>query len=174
MPVGRLTLAADDRVRDLRRCRSAAAASCVRVDVDADGELLRAEDVDLRDAADHREPLRERRSRRTRSTCDSGSVGELSVRNRIGESAGLTFWNDGGDGMSGRQLPRGARDHRLHVLRGGVDVAVQIELQRDVRAALRVARADRRDAGNRRELLLERRRDRRRHRLRAGAGQVRR
>ena len=36
-----------------------------RVDVDADGVLLRAEDVHLRHAADHREPLREHLSRRT-------------------------------------------------------------------------------------------------------------
>ncbi len=32
---------------------------------------------------------------------DSGSVGELSARNRIGMSAGFTLRSDGGDGMSG-------------------------------------------------------------------------
>ena len=32
-----------------------------RIDVDADGELLRAEHVDLRDAADHRQALRQDR-----------------------------------------------------------------------------------------------------------------
>ena len=36
-----------------------------------------------------------------RSSCGSGSVGELSVRNSTGESAGFTFWYDGGDGMPG-------------------------------------------------------------------------
>ena len=36
-----------------------------------------------------------------RSSCTRGSVGELSVRNSTGESAGLTFWYDGGDGMPG-------------------------------------------------------------------------
>ena len=35
------------------------------------------------------------------STFDSGSVSELSVRKSTGWSAGLTFWNDGGDGMPG-------------------------------------------------------------------------
>ena len=42
-----------------------------------------------------------------------------------------------------RQLARGLRNHRLHVLRGGVDVAAQVELQRDVGAALRAGRVDR-------------------------------
>jgi len=36
-----------------------------------------------------------------RSSCGSGSVGELSVRNSTGESAGFTFWNEGGDGIPG-------------------------------------------------------------------------
>ena len=48
----------------------------------------------------------------------------------------MTFWYDGGAGISGGSARDGARDHRLHVLRGGVDVAVEIELQRDARAAL--------------------------------------
>ena len=34
-------------------------------------------------------------------TCDSGSVSELSARNMIAWSAGLTFCSDGGVGMSG-------------------------------------------------------------------------
>ena len=70
-----------------------------------------------------------------------------------------------------RQLPRRLRDHRLHVLRGRIDVAAQIELQRDVGAALRAGRVDRLQPGNRGELLLERQRDRRGHRIGARAGQ---
>jgi hypothetical protein len=35
---------------------------------------------------------------------ESGSVGELSVRKKIGKSAGLTFCSDGGAGMSGGRL----------------------------------------------------------------------
>ena len=72
-----------------------------------------------------------------------------------------------------RQLPRRAADHRLHVLRGGIDVAAQVELQRDVGAALRARRVDARQPGDGRELLLERQRHRRGHRLRAGARQRR-
>ena len=37
----------------------------------------------------------------------------------------MTFWYDGGAGICGGSGARGARDHRLHVLRGGVDVAVR-------------------------------------------------
>ena len=61
------------------------------------------------------------------------------------------------------------RDRRLHVLRGGVDVAVERELHRDLRLPEARRRRHVVDAGDRRELLLERRRDRRRHRLRARA-----
>ena len=57
--------------------------------------------------------------------------------------AGLTFWYDGGAGICGGSWRAALRDHRLHVLRGGVDVAAQIELQRDVGAALRAGRVDR-------------------------------
>ena len=35
------------------------------------------------------------------STSDNFMVGELSARYRMGESAGLTFWNVGGVGISG-------------------------------------------------------------------------
>jgi hypothetical protein len=40
-----------------------------------------------------------------------------------------------------RQAARRARDRRLHVLRGGVDVAIEIEGQRDARVSLAAARA---------------------------------
>src|SRR6185436_20626171 len=36
-----------------------------------------------------------------------------------------------------RQLVQGARNRRLHVLRGGVDVAIESELKRDTGVALR-------------------------------------
>ena len=39
------------------------------------------------------------------STCDSVRVGELSAKYRIGESAGFTFWNDGGVGICGGSWP---------------------------------------------------------------------
>ena len=43
--------------------------------------------------------------------------------------------------MLGGRRPPALRDGRLHVLRGGVDIAVEGELDGDRRAALRVRRA---------------------------------
>ena len=137
VPVGRLTFAPVDRLRRPGRCRSAAprAASgrhrCGR-------RILRAEHVDAGDAADHREPLREHGLR---------VLVDLRQRHRLGAE------REEQDRLVGRidllvrrrrrharrQLARRARDHRLHVLRRRVDVAAQIELQRDVGVALAVA-----------------------------------
>ena len=75
--------------------------------------------------------------------------------------------------MPERQLPQRLGDRGLHVLRGGVDVAVERELQRDRRRAEARRRRHVVDAGDRRELLLERRGHRGRHRLRARAGEAR-
>ena len=74
--------------------------------------------------------------------------------------------------MVGRQLRRGARDGGLHVLRGGVDIAAQIKLKRDLRAAERAGgrhRVDARDGG---ELFFERRGDGGRHGVGIRAGQT--
>src|SRR5205085_5845853 len=54
---------------------------------------------------------------------------------------------------------------------GRVDVAAQIELERDARAALRARRVRRGEAGDRRKLLLERQRHGRGHGVGTGAGQ---
>ncbi len=67
-----------------------------------------------------------------------------------------------------QQAARGV-DRRLHVARGAVDVAGQIELQRDARRAERAARGHLGDAGDAAERALERRGDGRRHRFGAGA-----
>ena len=74
----------------------------------------------------------------------------------------------------GRELARGRGDRRLDVLRGRVDVAVERELERDLRRPLRARRVDRVEARDRRELPLEGRRDRGRHRLGARARKARR
>jgi hypothetical protein len=58
------------------------------------------------------------------SSVDSGSVFEVSARIQTGWSAGLTFCTTAAP-ASRRQLARRLRDHRLHVLRGGVDVAAR-------------------------------------------------
>src|SRR6185436_18767907 len=79
----------------------------------------------------------------------SGSVAERSTRKSTGWSPGFTFWYD-----------------------GGADVPAQLELQRDIGAALRAGRVDRGDAGDGGELLFERQRHRRGQRFRARARQA--
>ena len=73
----------------------------------------------------------------------------------------------------GRQAAHRRGDRRLHVERGAIDVAVEVELQNDRGVAERRRRGHRRDAGDGRELALEDRGDRCRHRLGAGARQLR-
>ena len=59
-----------------------------------------------------------------------------------------------------RDPARGGVDSRLDVLRSGVDVARQIELQRDLAGAGSADRVHHRQPGNLPEIVLERRRDR--------------
>ncbi len=142
------------------------------IQVDADRELLRAEDVDLRDAVEHRQPLGDRLLRvlvdhrqRQRGRPQDEEDDRLVARVRLlirGRRRHLR-----------RQRARRPPDHRLDVLRGRVDVPAEVELQRDVGRALLADRIDVGQAGNARELLLERQRHRRRHRFRAGAGEAR-
>ena len=102
----------------------------------------------------------------------TGTVSEVSARIRIGASAGIHF----AIGWIARQV-RGqlaARriDGGLHVARGGIDVAVQIELQRDAGRAQLARRCHLVDAGDAAELPLQRSRHRRCHGLRARARQA--
>src|SRR5439155_26305183 len=71
-----------------------------------------------------------------------------------------------------RQVARSARDHRLNVLRRGIDVSAQHKLQGDLGAAQSAGRAHRVEAGDGREIFLKRGSDRRRHVFRAGPRQV--
>ena len=105
------------------------------------------------------------------STCESFSVGELSARYKIGWSAGFTLRKEGGVGMLGGKLAASLRDGRLHIERGAIETAAQIELDGDAGLAEGVRRGHRVDAGDGGELFFERRGDRRGHRLRARAGQ---
>ena len=74
----------------------------------------------------------------------------------------------------GRQVGARGVDRRLHVPRGAVDVAVEAELQGDLRLADRARRGHLGDVGDLAEMALERGRDAGRHRLGAGAGKLRR
>ena len=80
----------------------------------------------------------------------------------VGRRARQVFGQD-----AGRRVDRGD-----HVAGGGVDVARQIELQRDRQRADAAGRGHLVERGDRGELLFERRRHRRGHRVGAGAGVV--
>ena len=71
----------------------------------------------------------------------------------------------------GRQLAARRVDRGLHVACGRIDIAVQVELQNDVGGSKRAGRRKFGQRGDMPELALQRSRHRRRHRLRAGAGQ---
>ena len=145
----------------------------VRIELRVHGVLLAAEHLHLRDAADLRDALRDarlrvlverpRRQRRRRDDeVENRLIGRVDLRERRRRRHAL------------RQQAARLRDRALHVHRRAVEAAVQLELERDLRRAERVDRRHRLEAGDRRELILERRRDRRAHRLRARAGQLRR
>ena len=65
------------------------------------------------------------------------------------------------------------RDRRLHILRGCIDVPAEIELQGDLRIAERAGGADCVQTGDRGKLSLERSGNRRSHRFRTRARQLR-
>ena len=70
----------------------------------------------------------------TRRASVSGIVLDVSAKKRIGDAAGFCLRYDGGMMFDGRNASV-AGDRRVHVLRRRVDVAVERELQRDVRVA---------------------------------------
>ena len=148
----------------------AAGGERARIDLHAHGVLLRAEHLDLGHAVDRRDPLGEQRL---------GVVVHLVERQRGRAQRqvqhGLIRRVDLLVGRrrrhAGRQQGRGPREGRLHVLGGSIDAPIERELDRDGRESQRARGRHRVDAGDRQELLLHRRGDRRGHRLRTGAGQ---
>ena len=132
---------------------------------------LRTEDLHLRHAAHHRDALRHQglgvlvdAIQRQRVGGD-GEVEDRHVR-RVDLAVGRRYRHVRGE------LAASERDRRLHVLSGGVDVAVQRELQGDLGGPLGAGGGHLLHPGDGGELLLQRRGDRRSHRLRAGAGQL--
>ena len=142
-----------------------------RVDLDADRRLLLAADHHLGDARNLRNLLGQnvvgivvdRGQRQRIGACREDHDRRLR---RIGLAVGRRRRK------SGRQLPTGGGNGRLHVLRRGVDVAVEVELQRDRRLAQRAGRGHLRDPGNLPELALERGRNGGGHGIGAGAGEL--
>ena len=118
-----------------------------RIKLHAHRVLLRSEHLHLRDARQRRNALgeeilrvlvdlRHRQGLRSQREHDDRRVGrvDLAKRRRVRHV--------------GRQLPRGGGDRRLHVLCSGVDVAIERELQRDLRRTLAAGGAHRIDGGD--------------------------
>ena len=168
---GRRGVGGDDRVLDVVEGQAARVGG-VRIGVDAHGEFLLAEHQHLRDARQ----LRDRRGEDFlgviihRGQWQGRGTQNQNENRRVG-------WIDlakaGRRGQLRRQATQRRRDHRLHVEGGAVDVAIKIELHRDVRTAIGRTRGHQVDAGNLREGALERRDNGCRHGLRVGAGQLR-
>ena len=165
--------AVDRRDRDLAADilqRQALGDEFRRVDLDPDGRFLLAADDDLGDAGDLADLLGElgvdgiahggqrQRVRRRRQQQDR-RVRRIDLA--IGRRRGEVF----------RQLAAGGVDRGLHVVGGGVDRAVEVELDRDRGRPEIAGRGHLRDAGDLRKLALQRLRDRRGHGFRAAAGQ---
>ena len=142
-----------------------------RIDLDPHRRQRRPGHVDLADARKLRQPLLQD---------VGGDVVELPgrmARRRHGEDHDRRVGRI--DLMVGRILAQAGRqvrprrdDRRLNVARRAVDVAVEPELKGDARRALRALRRHLVDVGDLAEVALERRGDRGRHRVRAGAGHV--
>src|SRR5262245_51628936 len=157
----------DERAADLFQ-RYAGRCELGRIDLDADRRRRVAEDRDLGNAGHLRYLLGEeqiavivdrghRHRLRAQRQHDDGRVRrvDLLVARRRGHIPRQGLARD--------------RDRRLHVLSRRVDVAVEIELNDDRGGAERAQRRELGDAGDLRELPLERRGDRGGHGLRACA-----
>ena len=143
----------------------------VGIDLDAHGVLGRALHVDLRHAGHHRDARRQHVLRvfvHLRHV--EGVRRQVDLQDRL---VGRVLLAERRRRRQRRRQQRHRRgDGGLHVGDRAVDVAVQVERQRDVGAARAAARRHLVDAGNRRELPFERAGDRRRHRDRIAARQI--
>jgi hypothetical protein len=144
-----------------------------RVGLHAHGRALPTTDRDETDARHLREALRDH---------GVGAVVDVAQRERGGRDRDREDGRVGRVGLAvrgwrgerRRKERRGRVDRGLHVLLGRVDVAREIELERDLRDAVTAHRAHARERRDLAELPLERCRDRRAHRLRVRTRQLRR
>src|SRR3989441_630140 len=151
-----------DRARHLVDPQRAAGQG-LGIELDAHGVLGGAVHVDLRHAADRGQALRDER---LGVLVQSGQRQRPRAQRVVDDR--LVGWIHllvGRRQQAARELAQSLGDRRLHVLRGGVDIAVQGELQRDARAAEARRRGHLVHAGDGRELFLERRRHGGRQRL---------
>ena len=91
---------------------------------------------------------------------------------KIGRIGGIDFAVGGIAGQIAGQVAAGGGDGCLHVARRRIDIAAQIELQRDVARSQHARRSHLGDGCDASELALQRRRHRRCHGLGAGAGKA--
>ena len=169
-PLGRFALALLRRVADLLETDSVVV-QCVEVQLDANAGQRTAADHHLANALNLRELLGQDRTGRVIDLAAAQGVGgqRQDQNRRVGR---IDLFVGRIARQIGGQLAARRVDGGLHVARGGIDVAVQIELQDDAGGA---KRAGRRQFGQPRdtpELALQRSRHGRRHRLGAGAGQA--
>ena len=161
MPGGQIHVAVLNRIRNFINA-DLPAGQRLGIELGVNRVLLRPVHAHLGHAAHHRDALRHQRfcvfvhigkpqRRRTQRQIQNRLVGGIHflIRRRAGQIL--------------RQIARSLRNHRLHILRRRIQIAAQIELQRDLRGALRARRGHRVHAGDGRELFLQRHGHRRRH-----------
>ena len=141
-----------------------------RIHLHPDSALLLARDKHLRHACQLRYLLRQH---------GVGVIVHLDQRQRVGIHRQnqdrcfrrVHFVVVGGRWQIFRQLPAGRVDRRLNIARRRVDVAVEVELDGDLGRTLHADRRHLRDAGDLRELPLQRLRHGGGHGFGAGAGE---
>ena len=142
------------------------------IQFNADAGQRTAADIDLADAVDLRELLLEDRvCSVVHQSRPHGGRGQAENHDRCVGRIDLSIGRLAR--QCRRQLAGGGVDGGLHVARGGVDIAVQVELQNDAGGAEIAGRSQFRQVGDTAELALERSRHRRGHRLGTRAGQRR-
>ena len=133
-----------------------------RIQIDAHRRQRAAAHLNLTDALDLRQLLRQDRG---------GGVVHLALLHDVGRErqnqyrriGRIDFAIVGIARQRGGELAAGRVDRGLHIARGAVDVAIEVELQNDVGRAQRAGRSHLGHAGDAAQLPLERRRHRRRH-----------
>ena len=145
----------------------------VRIHLRVNGVFLRAQHLHLGHAGNHGNALGdarfgvfvqrpERQRGRGEGEIEDGLIG------------GVDLGEGGRRGHALGQHARSLGDGRLHVHGGAVELAAQVEFQRDLGIAERVRRRHGAQPGDHRELIFERRGHRRGHGFGAGAGKARR
>ncbi len=140
------------------------AARSLRIHLHVHRVFLRAEHLHLRHARNHGNPLRHHRVRvfvqRVQRHC-FGSDGQINH----GLVGGVHLAERRRARHAGRQQRSGLGDHGLHVLRAGVDVAAEVELDGDGRRAESAGGRHGVHPGDGGELAFQRRGDSRCHRV---------